>query len=106
MKHERIDIAQKPKNFGMCPKHEDNKLELYCTVCNESLCISCKISGDHAVGENAKHKLLKLKDAYQDIGVKVKEIDPNIDRRKNQLTEDLNNIDLKIKEVNSQATHV
>ena len=82
MKHERVDINEKPKNFGMCTKHEDNRLELYCTICCESLCINCKISGDHAVGANAKHKLLKLKDAYQDIGGKVKEIDPNIALRK------------------------
>lgn len=36
----------------------------------------------------------------------MKEIDPNIERRKNQLTEDLSKIDLKIKEVNLKATHV
>ena len=53
-----------------------------------------------------EHQLLKLKDAYSDISSKVKEIDPNIERRKNQLTEDLSKIDLKIKEVNTKATHV
>lgn len=44
-----------------------------------------------------KHPLQKLKDAYSDIASKVKEIDPNIERRKNQLAEDLSKIDLKIK---------
>ncbi len=36
----------------------------------------------------------------------MKEIDPNIERRKNQLTDDLSKIDLKIKEINSKATHI
>jgi len=36
----------------------------------------------------------------------VKEIDPNIERRKNQLTDDLSKIDLKIKEINAKATHI
>ncbi len=49
---------------------------------------------------------MRLKDAYSDISSKVKETDPNIERRKNQLTEDLSKIDLKIKEVNAKATHV
>lgn len=53
-----------------------------------------------------KHSLIKLKDAYSEISSKVKEIDPNIERRKNQLTDDLSKIDLKIKEINSKATHI
>ena len=53
-----------------------------------------------------KHRLSRLKEAYSEISSKVKEIDPNIERRKNQLTEDLNKIDLKIKEVNTKATYV
>jgi len=57
-------------------------------------------------GEMAEHPIIKLKDAYSEISSKVKEIDPNIERRKNQLTEDLSKIDLKIKEVNLKATHV
>lgn len=57
-------------------------------------------------GEMGKHSLIKLKDAYSEISSKVKEIDPNIERRKNQLTDDLSKIDLKIKEINSKATHI
>jgi hypothetical protein len=40
---------------------------------------------------------MKLKDAYTDISSKVKEVDPNIEKKKNQLIEDLNRIDQKIK---------
>jgi hypothetical protein len=66
-------------------------------VCSEALCVNCKIFGNHMSGEMAKHSLIKLKDAYSEISSKVKEIDPNIERRKNQLTDDLSKIDLKIK---------
>jgi len=54
----------------------------------------------------ANHSLIKLKDAYSEISSKVKEIDPNIERRKNQLTDDLSKIDLKIKEINEKATQI
>lgn len=70
------------------------------------MCISCTISGDHASGEYKNHKILHLKEAYNNISSTVKEIDPNIVRRQNQLREDLSKIDLKIKEVNNNATHV
>jgi hypothetical protein len=53
-----------------------------------------------------EHQLAKLKDAYSDISSKVKEIDPNIERKKNKLAEDISKIDLKIKEVNTNAEHV
>lgn len=105
-KHKVVDIDEKPKKFGFCPHHEESKLELYCNVCYEALCINCKINGDHVAGEMGEHQLVSLKDAYSDIPSKVREIDPNIERRKNQLTEDLSKIDLKIKEVNTKATHV
>lgn len=57
-------------------------------------------------GEMGKHPLIKLKDAYAQIASKVKQVDPNIERRKNQLTDDLSKIDLKIKEINSKATYI
>lgn len=95
-KHKRADISERPKKFGKCLNHSSD-LELYCPNCSEPLCVTCKISGDHAKGEMAQHELLKLKDAYLDISSKVKDNDPRIDNRKNQLTEDLSRIDMKIK---------
>lgn len=62
--HERVNISDKPKNFGTCQKHEGTKLELYCNVCSEALCVTCKIGGSHTLGEMAEHNLIKLKDAY------------------------------------------
>lgn len=105
-KHKRVEIGDKPKKFGTCRHHETTELELYCSVCSEALCVSCKIFGNHMSGEMANHSLIKLKDAYSEISSKVKEIDPNIERRKNQLTDDLSKIDLKIKEINEKATHI
>jgi hypothetical protein len=38
----------KPKIFGQCPKHPDEKLELYCNLCCDGLCAVCKVVGDHS----------------------------------------------------------
>lgn len=61
-------------------------MELYCNVCYEALCVACKINGDHSKGEMGTHQLVRLNKAYVEISTKVKDIEPNIERRKNQLT--------------------
>lgn len=48
-KHERKPLSEKPiLNFGYCVNHKQNKNELFCKECNQSMCISCKIYGTHS----------------------------------------------------------
>lgn len=47
--------------------------------------MSCKIYGDHSEGIMATHELEKVKDYYEGITGKIKEMDPNLEKRKNQL---------------------
>ncbi|KAM3142405.1 hypothetical protein pb186bvf_005562 [Paramecium bursaria] len=105
-KHVRIPIQDKPKSFGFCHQHPDQKLELYCTVDRQPLCVYCKIGGSHSTGESAGHPLVKIQDAYVKSIYESKEIDPLIEKRKNQLAELLQQIDLKIKDVNKNASYV
>lgn len=51
-----MPISDKPKSFGICPSHQDAKLELYCTYCHIPLCVYCKINGTHSGGEAAGNK--------------------------------------------------
>ena len=64
---------------------------------NESLCVYCKIDGSHAAGEKAKHKLVKISDAYEKAILESRELDPNLERRRNYLGDLLEKIDKKIK---------
>jgi archaellum component FlaC len=48
----------------------------------------------------ASHELEKVKDYYEGITGKIKEMDPNLEKRKNQLEELLNLVNLKMTEIN------
>lgn len=82
-KHVRVPITEKPKTFGNCPSHPDQKLELYCTVDHQPLCVYCKIAGSHSAGESAGHPLVKISDAYNKSIAESREIDPLVEKRKN-----------------------
>ncbi len=64
------------------------------------MCMSCKIYGDHSEGVMATHELEKVKDYYEGITGKIKEMDPNLEKRKNQLEELLNLVNVKMGEIN------
>eukprot|EP00825_Cyclidium_porcatum_P032309 TRINITY_DN3461_c0_g2_i2.p1 TRINITY_DN3461_c0_g2~~TRINITY_DN3461_c0_g2_i2.p1 ORF type:complete len:495 (-),score=76.17 TRINITY_DN3461_c0_g2_i2:559-2013(-) len=103
-KHQRVPLSEKPKSFGNCQTHPDAKLELFCTHCNIPLCVYCKINGTHSTGDAAGHLLVKITDAYKTALADSKECDPQLEKKKNQLAEQLQLIDQKIKDVNTNAS--
>ena len=61
------------------------------------LCVYCKISGSHASGEKSTHPLVKISEAYTKALSESKDIDPVLEKKKNQLTDTLSEIDQRIK---------
>jgi hypothetical protein len=61
------------------------------------MCISCKIYGSHSDGPLSKHGLEKISDYFNQITTKLSEMDPNLEKRKDQLEELLGVVDHKIK---------
>lgn len=57
-------------------------------------------------GEMANHMIVRITDAYSQCVDKSREIDPNLEKRKNLLAESLGNIDVKIKEINKNASAI
>ncbi|KAL3674592.1 hypothetical protein V7S43_000537 [Phytophthora oleae] len=47
-----------------CRTH-GKKVEFYCPVCQVPVCVSCKMVGDHSIGEKGSHRLLTVADAYE-----------------------------------------
>ncbi|EAR84469.2 B-box zinc finger protein (macronuclear) [Tetrahymena thermophila SB210] len=107
-KHHTIEISKKEKSFGNCKvsDHQGTKLELYCMICHEALCVYCKIQGSHSQGEPAAHQLLRISDAYKKALHESKVLDPQLEKRKNELTDHLTNIDQKIKDVSSKSKNI
>ncbi|CCI43634.1 unnamed protein product [Albugo candida] len=48
-----------------CKEHSDTMMDFFCTICNTSLCVQCKMFGDHSAGENGTHRLVSVTNAYE-----------------------------------------
>jgi hypothetical protein len=70
------------------------------------MCISCKIYGTHSEGPMAAHPLEKISDYFAEIAAKINEMDPNLEKRKDQLEELLATVDSKVKEINRTTAQI
>ncbi|POM65593.1 Hypothetical protein PHPALM_18662, partial [Phytophthora palmivora] len=65
-----------------CRTHRNKKVEFYCPVCQIPVCVSCKMIGDHSIGEKGSHRLLTVADAYENCLRESLRPDPLITSRK------------------------
>ncbi|OWZ24288.1 hypothetical protein PHMEG_000706 [Phytophthora megakarya] len=65
-----------------CRTHRNKKVEFYCTVCQTPVCVTCKMVGDHSIGEKGSHRLLTVADAYENCLRESLRPDPLITSRK------------------------
>ncbi|RLN71719.1 hypothetical protein BBJ29_006916 [Phytophthora kernoviae] len=65
-----------------CRTHRGKKVEFYCPVCQVPVCVSCKMIGDHSIGEKGSHRLLTVADAYETCLRESLRSDPLIASRK------------------------
>ncbi|KAG7390508.1 hypothetical protein PHYPSEUDO_007734 [Phytophthora pseudosyringae] len=65
-----------------CRAHRSKKVEFYCPVCQVPVCVSCKMVGDHSIGEKGSHRLLTVADAYESCLRESLRPDPLITSRK------------------------
>jgi predicted nucleic acid-binding Zn-ribbon protein len=70
------------------------------------MCISCKIYGTHSEGPMAAHELEKISDYFAEIASKINEMDPNLEKRKDQFEELLATVDAKVKEINRTTSQI
>lgn len=106
-RHLRTALSESPiLDFGTCKNHRNNKNELFCKICSSSMCMSCKIYGDHAEGFMASHELFKISDYYVGTTKKIDEMDPNLDKRKYQLEQLLCYLDDQIGIINAKTAEL
>ncbi|KAK1947316.1 Zinc finger protein CONSTANS-LIKE 4 [Phytophthora citrophthora] len=65
-----------------CRTHHGKKVEFYCPVCQVPVCVTCKMVGDHSIGEKGSHRLLTVADAYESSIRESHRPDPLITSRK------------------------
>jgi len=65
-RHIRVPINEIPgAPPGMCPDHPDTECDEFCKECRLPLCPHCRSLGSHSMGDAAKHRCMKLIDAYR-----------------------------------------
>lgn len=62
--HVRVQLRDKPLDFGTCPDHPKRPIEFYCVTCHKAICINCKINGSHSGIEQSQHGVLDINQAY------------------------------------------
>ena len=87
--HQRVALNLKPLKCDPCEKHPNNLKELFCVKCREELCISCKLVGDHSIGELADHSVWPLNDCFDNLRQSKENFTPQIKEMKNKINSTL-----------------
>ncbi|GKT35909.1 hypothetical protein ADUPG1_008972 [Aduncisulcus paluster] len=98
-RHKRVPLTDHPSFFGNCKHHPDQVCTHYDFELDCALCVKCKMEGTHAVGENATHKLVELKEAYDQAKEASTKQDRGISSRCSQLRSRLREVDERMREV-------
>eukprot|EP00758_Cryptobia_borreli_P019960 Tbor_TRINITY_DN930_c0_g1::TRINITY_DN930_c0_g1_i1::g.21204::m.21204 len=65
-RHTRVKLDDMQNSVGMtfCKEHTNMPVQFYDPIAHVPVCVHCKMSGSHSAGENAKHPLVPIQDAY------------------------------------------
>ncbi|KAJ5079887.1 zinc finger protein constans-like 10 [Anaeramoeba ignava] len=105
-RHKRVPITQAETSYGKCPIHPDVEIEFYCPICKISVCVHCKMVGNHSTGEAATHKLIPINSAYQEAIVSSKINDPVLQRRKSTAISNEKLIQKRIEEIENNTKFI
>ena len=66
-RHNRVHLNEMQQSVGMtmCSEHTNVPVQFFDPVSHVPVCIQCKMAGSHSAGENARHQLVPIQDAYQ-----------------------------------------
>lgn len=65
--------------------------------CNRTLCIDCKVKGDHSSGENLMHNLARITEKYHETEKSLQEIDTELEKKKKTLLRSIGIVESKLK---------
>ncbi|CEG49196.1 Predicted E3 ubiquitin ligase [Plasmopara halstedii] len=89
-----------------CRSHSNKLVEFFCPVCQVAVCVSCKMIGDHSIGEKGSHRLLTVADAYESCIRESLRPDPLIMSRKSAIGKKLQLLSGIQQSVQSNKTQV
>jgi len=88
--HKCDDLEKAITQVQKCPEHPDQMVQYYCMKCHKPVCMQCKVRGNHAHGEFAKHKLIPIEQAYNETLLQLKKNHPFFDQREKTIAKGIN----------------
>ena len=102
-RHNRVLLNEMQSTVGltMCREHPTLPVQFFDPVLHVPICIQCKMTGSHSTGENAKHQLVPIQDAYQSSMDDLDRERTIVEERRRTIETQLQSIDRRMSAVNA-----
>ncbi|KAJ3284908.1 hypothetical protein HDU79_007752 [Rhizoclosmatium sp. JEL0117] len=105
-RHVRTPIGKGADVFGHCRHHSDKKIEFFCSQCHIPVCVYCKMVGNHANGEAARHQLVSVSEAYQTVLQEARALDPVLQSRRQEIMNQIGAVNQRAKAVEKMSEQI
>ncbi|KAH6563853.1 hypothetical protein BASA62_008269 [Batrachochytrium salamandrivorans] len=106
-RHTRSAIGQKGTDvFGNCRHHPEKSIEFFCSLCHVPVCVFCKMVGNHANGEAARHQLVSVTEAYHSVLQEAQVADPILQSRRTEITNQISAVNSRARSVEKMGSQI
>ncbi|KAJ3038902.1 hypothetical protein HDV00_012824 [Rhizophlyctis rosea] len=105
-RHVRTPIGKGSDVFGHCRHHPDKQIEFFCSQCHIPVCVFCKMVGNHANGEAAKHQLVSVSEAYSTVIHEAQAHDPILQTRRTEINNHIAAVNSRAKAVEKMGAQL
>eukprot|EP00842_Homolaphlyctis_polyrhiza_P006860 jgi/Hompol1/763/HPOL_005432-RA len=105
-RHHRTPIGKGADVFGNCRHHPEKAIEFFCSLCHIPVCVFCKMVGNHANGEAARHQLVSVTEAYQSVLQEAQMPDPILQSRITEISNQISAVNSRARAVEKMGLQV
>ncbi|KAH6571454.1 hypothetical protein BASA60_007166 [Batrachochytrium salamandrivorans] len=105
-RHTRSAIGQGTDVFGNCRHHPEKSIEFFCSLCHVPVCVFCKMVGNHANGEAARHQLVSVTEAYHSVLQEAQVADPILQSRRTEITNQISAVNSRARSVEKMGSQI
>lgn len=101
-RHNRVLLNEMQTTVGltMCKEHTNMPIQFFDPIAHIPVCIHCKMSGSHSIGENATHQLVPIQEAYQSSMEDLERERLIVEERRKTIFAQVASIDRRMQQVN------
>ncbi|KAJ3157358.1 hypothetical protein HDU89_002772 [Geranomyces variabilis] len=105
-RHVRTPIGKGSDVFGFCRHHPEKLIEFFCSQCHVPVCVFCKMVGNHANGEAARHQLVSVSEAYASVVQEAQTHDPILQNRRTEIANQIGAVGSRAKAVEKMGSQI